>query len=198
MCGVIFPFKNGPSHMLIFEPSNEDDSDLVEPQLCVVTRSQSSPKVVATPTSTTPAPAVVQAFDSEPLRSFEDKGPMFQFAKSKSAKTSKLPEVTESASSSKPPVPKKISIPASSIPTFRFARDSRETLPPVEVFEDTDPFDNHLEPPPLDIIEVEDDEDMLDEPESAFTTEMTPIDLRCREIPSSFEFAPEETPPCRW
>ena len=36
---------------------------------------------------------------------------------------------------------------------------------------------------------------MVDEPDSAFTTEMTPIDLRHRDIPSSFTFAPEETPP---
>ena len=167
---VIFSFSNGPSHMLIFEPSNEEDIVLTEPQLCVVTRIQSSPKVVTTPTSTTSASAVVQEFDSEPRTSVEDKGPIFQFAKSKNAKTLKLPEVTDSASSSKTPVRKKISIPASSIPTFRFARDSREQPPLVELFEDTDPFDNHLEPPPLDTIEVENDEDNLDESKSAFIT----------------------------
>ena len=36
---------------------------------------------------------------------------------------------------------------------------------------------------------------MLDEQESAFTTEMTPKDLRRRENPSRFEFSSEEKPP---
>ena len=72
MCGVIIPFKNGPSHMLIFDPSHEEDNESGEFQLCVVTRSQSKTKP-SKPSE--PAPAVPLGLETETPASSDITGP---------------------------------------------------------------------------------------------------------------------------